>query len=183
MSIIVISGTNRENSNTLHVANTVFGLYQALNIDVLLYDLRKLPAELFEPAAYAEKPESFKHVYINPLLESDGLHIIVPEYNGGFPGVVKYFIDMLPFPESFEDRPVAFTGLSAGQSGAVRPVEQLQQVFAYRYAHLFPRRVFIPSIHRVLDEAGKLNDTELTARLEKQASGFLQYTKLIKNQV
>ena len=49
---------------------------------------------------------------------------------------------MLKFPESFEKRPVCFTGLGAGIWGALRPVEQLQAIFGYRNAYLFPERVF-----------------------------------------
>ena len=52
------------------------------------------------------------------VLDAAGLHIITPEYNGSFPGVLKYFIDMLKFPESFVEKPVAFTGEAAGLWGA-----------------------------------------------------------------
>jgi hypothetical protein len=51
----------------------------------------------------------------------------------------------------------------------------LQDVFAYRKAHLFPDRVFIPAVHTVLDESGKLTDAEIDRRLAKQAVGFRDY--------
>ena len=38
-----------------------------------------------------------------------------------------------------------FTGLSAGVWGALRPIEQLQAIFGYRNACLFPERVFMPA--------------------------------------
>ena len=101
--------------------------------------------------------------------------MVTPEYNGSFPGVLKYFIDMLKFPESFQKRPVCFVGLAAGVWGALRPVEQLQQVFAYRNAHVYPERVFLPRIGGSLDDDGRLKDAELLQRLKAQAEGFVDF--------
>jgi chromate reductase len=114
-------------------------------------------------------------------LQSDGLHVVTPEYNGGMPGVLKYFIDMLKFPESFERRPVCFTGVAAGIWGALRPVEQLQAIFGYRNAHLYPERVFLPQINNLLDASGRLKDAELFGRLKAQANGFTDFVERLKN--
>jgi len=114
-------------------------------------------------------------------VQSAGLHVVTPEYNGSVPGVLKYFIDMLKFPESFEHRPVCFTGLAAGMWGALRPIEQLQAIFGYRNAYLFPVRVFMPQIYNLLDEAGKIKDTELLARLKSQADGFVGFVEKLKD--
>jgi NAD(P)H-dependent FMN reductase len=105
---------------------------------------------------------------------------VTPEYNGGMPGVLKYFIDMLPFPESFERRPVCFVGAAAGIWGALRPVEQLQAIFGYRNAFVYPERVFIPGIMNQLDDAGHFKDPDIAARLEKQADGFVDFVERLK---
>jgi len=91
--------------------------------------------------------------------------------------VLKYFIDMLKFPESFERRPVCFTGLAAGIWGALRPVEQLQAIFGYRNAHIYPERVFMPQINNLLDDNGRLTDADLLGRLKKQAEGFVGFVE------
>jgi NAD(P)H-dependent FMN reductase len=88
---------------------------------------------------------------------------------------------MLKFPESFEQKPVCFTGLSAGIWGALRPVEQLQAIFGYRNAHIFPVRVFMPQIHSLLDASGKIKDAELLERLKAQADGFTGFVEKLKN--
>ena len=133
--------------------------------------LADLPAEVFHPAAYASKPPAFQAIQ-QRVLDAAGLHIVTPEYNGSFPGVLKYFIDMLKFPESFEQKLVAFVGLASGVWGGLRAVEQLQMVFGYRNAHIFPERLFIPSVRSKLDADGHLLDAELNQRLAKQAQGF-----------
>jgi NAD(P)H-dependent FMN reductase len=87
----------------------------------------------------------------------------------------------LKFPESFEHRPVCFVGLSAGIWGALRPVEQLQLIFGYRNAHIYPERVFIPKIYAALDESGKLIDPDLRARLQEQAEGFTKFVAALRS--
>jgi NAD(P)H-dependent FMN reductase len=163
--IAVIAGTNRTGNNSIKVAREVAGQYRGLGEEVEMLDLCSLPVEAFKGNAYKEKPEMVVEGFINKVLGADGLVVVVPEYNGSFPGILKHFIDLLPFPESFECRPVAFIGLAAGYYGGLRAVEQLQMVFAYRNAYLFNRRVFIPAVHKVLDGQGNLADEDLKNRL------------------
>ena len=178
--ISLIVGTNRPGSNTRKVAAQLEEFYAELKVPLHVLDLAQLPSEIFSPASYAEKPKSFQP-FADAILQSDGLHVVTPEYNGGIPGVLKYFIDMLKFPESFEHRPVCFTGLAAGIWGALRPVEQLQPIFGYRNAYLYPERVFLPEIYDLLDASGRLKDAELLGRLKKQVSGFTDFVERLKN--
>lgn len=174
--ILIIVGTNRPDSNARRLATIVQGIYDRSGEPADLYSLEQMPAEIFAPASYTTKPQSFIPVQ-ERVVAARGLHIITPEYNGGFPGVLKYFIDMLKFPESFERKPVAFIGESAGQWGAMRPVEQLQQVFSYRNAYIFPERVFIPRVREKFDDSGSLNDQTLYQLLEGQVLRFVQFAK------
>jgi chromate reductase len=177
--IVIISGTNRPGSNTRKVTAHVEAIYKALGVRTQLLDLAELPPEIFAPTSYAEKPDAFKR-FTDAILASDGLVIVTPEYNGSVPGVLKYFIDMLPFPESFDQRPVCFVGLAAGIWGALRPVEQLQAIFGYRNAYIFPERVFMPGINKLLDEAGRFNSPNIKERLEKQAAEFVSFVESLR---
>lgn len=177
--IVIISGTNRPGSNTRKVAAHIEATYQSLGVKTHLLDLAGLPADIFSPASYATKPAGFSR-FIDAILTADGLVVVTPEYNGGIPGVLKYFIDMLPFPESIEHRPVCFVGLAAGSWGALRPVEQLQAIFGYRNAYLYPERVFLPGIGKLLDAGGRLQDAELLGRLAKQADGFVTFVERVQ---
>lgn len=179
MKITLISGTNRPDSNTRKVVAHLADLYREAGQPVDILDLAELPSDIFLPTSYAEKPASFAR-FSEAVLTSDGLHVVTPEYNGSVPGVLKYFIDMLPFPESFEHRPVAFTGLAAGMWGALRPVEQLQAIFGYRNAYIFPERVFIPGVNGQLSEEGRISKPDLVERLRAQAVGFTAFVKKLK---
>ena len=177
--ITLLIGTNRPDANSRKIALELESIYKDLKEEISLLDLIDLPLELFSPKAYAEKPATLKP-FVEAILNADGLHVITPEYNGGFPGVLKYFIDMLPFPESFEGRAVAFTGVAAGQFGALRSIEQLQQIFGYRNGYLYPNRVFIPGVNSVIDDSGKLTDGKLKERLVSQAEGFARFAQFAR---
>jgi NAD(P)H-dependent FMN reductase len=177
--ITLIVGTNRPDSNTRKVATHVEEIYAELKVPLRVLDLAKMPQEIFSLGSYGEKPKSFQP-FADGVLQASGLHVVTPEYNGGIPGVLKYFIDMLKFPESFERRPVCFTGLAAGIWGALRPVEQLQAIFGYRNAYLYPERVFMPQINNLLGDNGRLKDAELLGRLKKQAEGFVGFVEKLK---
>ncbi|MBN2068592.1 MAG: NAD(P)H-dependent oxidoreductase [Opitutales bacterium] len=177
--ICILSGTNRPGNNSLKVATLLKQAYENSGESVTLLDLQKLPPEIFSPAAYGDKPEAFTQEFSGKILEASGLHLVVGEYNGSFPGVLKYFIDMLPFPDAFEGRPTAFTGLAAGAHGGIRAVEQLQQVFGYRNAYIYPKRVFIPFIFDELIDQETLKSEDLQKRLQQQASGFLEFTRAL----
>jgi chromate reductase, NAD(P)H dehydrogenase (quinone) len=180
--ILVIAGTNRPDANALKIANLLLSHYKSTDVPAELYSLADLPTEIFSPTAYATKPPVFQHIQ-EKVVAARGLHVVTPEYNGSFPGILKYFIDMLKFPESFERKPVAFVGEAAGIWGGFRAVEQLQMIFGYRNAHTYPERVFIPGIMKQLGPDGRLLDASLDERLAAQVRGFVSFVKALSGRV
>ena len=174
--IVIISGTNREGSLSSVFSNALNEIYQEKRMDSKVLELSELPPETFSPGAYTEKPEKVLD-FTNEILNASGLAIVVPEYNGSMPGALKLFIDLLPYPESFEGRPICYIGIASGQFGALRPVEHLQQVFGYRNAYNFPKRVFVPAVHNVANRENGITDSELESRLAGQADDFIQFCR------
>jgi NAD(P)H-dependent FMN reductase len=174
--ITVISGTNRPGSNTRKVAVQIGHMLSATGEETSLLDLADLPSEIFSDSSYASKPGSFA-TFQDQILDAAGVLTVVPEYNGSFPGVLKYFIDMLRFPESLYELPAAFVGISSGRWGGIRGVEQLEMIFQYRHAHLFGRRCFIPGVGQILDENGCFLDPEIEERLRKMALDFARFCR------
>lgn len=175
--ILLISGTNRPGSTTLRVTRRLEELYAAAAIRAELFNLEDLPMEMFHPDAYKTKPPALRAIQAK-VLDAAGLHLVLPEYNGSFPGVLKYFIDLLKFPESFDRKPVAFVGVTSGSYGALRAVEQMQMVFGYRNAHLYPERVFISAVTSKFTPEGALTDAAVDERLTRQVQGFGQFCGL-----
>jgi len=179
VQITLIAGTNRAGSRTLSLTKSTQRRFDALGVTTKLLDLQQLPSELLSPGAYSEKPAAFQP-FAEAVLAADGLYVVSPEYNGGYPGVLKLFIDMLPFPESFEKRPVAFMGVAAGQFGNLRGIEQLQAIFGYRNAYIYPNRVFVMQVGKALGEDGELSEPKQAKRVQQQVEGYVQFVRQLR---
>jgi NAD(P)H-dependent FMN reductase len=177
--IVVISGTNRPQSNTRKVTAIVLGLLEKAGAETRLLDLHELPREIFDASSYARKPAAFAP-WQEAIFAACGILTVLPEYNGACPGVLKYFIDMLKFPESLRGVPAAFIGLGAGEWGGLRAVEQIELVFQYRSAHLYGRRVFLKHVNELLDAGGGLKDPALLERLEGMVAGFVDFSRRLE---
>ncbi len=178
MNIVVLCGTNREESLSRILARNLAEMYRASGQTVDSLDMRELPTEILTPTAYKEPPAGVVKL-VDRFLAADGVVFVVPEYNGSYPGVLKLFIDMLPYPEGFQDRPCAFVGLAAGQFCGLRAVEHCQQVAGYRNALIYPQRVFIGSSYEQFSE-GELVQDDLVQRLQRQADGFVDFIEKVK---
>ncbi|PCJ15641.1 MAG: flavoprotein [Candidatus Cloacimonadota bacterium] len=170
----IISGTNRNNSKSLMVAKTIEKMYQEQNVEVNVIDLRDLPQSLFLPESYDKKPDEFQP-FIDKVVNAKGLIIVAAEYNGSAPGILKYFIDMLPYPDAFENVGVSFVGLAAGKWAGIRAVEHMQQVFGYRDASIHPKRVFIPNSYGVLSSEDSFKTSDEFKRLNEQTKSFINF--------
>lgn len=177
----IISGTNRPNSKTRQVCEIIKKLYDEQGAKVEILDLRDLGLDELYRADYGSKDLPAKaKAAIDKIDTAEGLHIVLPEYNGSMPGALKLFIDYWSYPKSFEARPVAFVGLG-GRFGGLRPVEHLQGVFGYRNAYIFPVRVFLTDVGNVVKD-GTIQDARLMAFLKTQVEGFCRFVRALQSE-
>lgn len=120
--IPVILGTGRTGRMSEPVANFVHGeLRQRAEIETELIDIRTIPVHSEGPtdehkdAAFAAK-----------MQRADGLVLVVPEYNHGYPGLLKQVLDMNL--EEYIHKAVGLCGVSAGPFGGSRVIENLLPV-------------------------------------------------------
>jgi len=175
----VISGTDRADSNTLKISRYIQSIYKDLGEDIGLLDLHEIRGEFSLGPHYGkDQPASLK-AELTKVEKADGIIVVCPEYNGSMPGILKYYIDHLKYPDAFEYRPVSFIGLG-GMFGGLRPVEHLQQVFGYRNSFIYPQRVFLLNVHKVMKD-GVLTDPQMRELLKAQAKGFQSFCKALKD--
>lgn len=178
--IEVIVGTDRPDSKSLVVSGIIAGFVREAGADVGIIDLRDLNLAEFAGGRYMDGARGSVAKAVHRVNKADGVHVVIPEYNGSYPGILKLFIDYWRYPETFEHRPVALTGLG-GRWGGLRAVEHMQQVFGYRNAYVFPNRVFLNHVDKVLTHEG-LVDLGLENLLRIQAAGFVKFIHALKNQ-
>jgi len=179
LDIKVISGTDRPNSNAIRVSEYINKKIAGSKVDSAVISMKDFPLQAVEDGTYNSNKQAVK-TFNKPVLEADGLIIVVPEYNGGFPGILKLFIDYLPFPKALEKVPIALVGESDGSFGALRAVEQLQMVIGYRYAYQFPERVFIDNVSKVFDDKIGIKDEFQQKLLESMMHNFVKFVDSLK---
>lgn len=178
--IEIISGTDRPNSRTRQVAQLVLESYRRHNVGVDLIDLASMSLDEISGGNYYGGAKGKYLEAVERVTRADGVVMVVPEYNGSFPGALKLFIDYWRYPETFENRPVAYVGLGT-RWGGLRPVEHLQQVIGYRSGYNFPNRVFLSNVKDLMKE-GKLVDPLVNDLLEIQTRDFLKYVTALQAQ-
>lgn len=181
MNLKIVSCTDRPGSNALKVSRYVRKMYQSRGVQAGIVDLQDFPLEKVTGGPYGKEIPEIT-AFRKPVVEADALIFVIPEYNGGFPGILKMFIDYLPFPKAFEKMPMAFIGESAGAFGALRAVEQFQMVANYRNALQFPERVFIQRVDLEFDEEEGLKDDFRQSLLESQTDNFIEFVKNVGQQ-
>ncbi|GAB4239490.1 MAG: hypothetical protein Tsb0034_15540 [Ekhidna sp.] len=173
--ITIVSGTNRQNSNSLLVATHYQEILKEKNTPSTLLDLTELPANFIESALYDQqgKNEAFNPI-LNHMKDAQKFVFVVPEYNGSFPGVLKVFLDALDFPGTLQGKKCALVGISSGIQGSVMAMSHLTDIFNYLGMHVLANKPKITGINSKL-ENGKLVDEASLRRIREQADAIINF--------
>jgi NAD(P)H-dependent FMN reductase len=120
--IPVILGTVRQGRASENVAKFVFEqVKQREGVETAFVDIR----ELNFPGNDAG--EQIKNKQFSEMCEhADGLILVVPEYNRGYPGMLKHVLDSNL--KEYVHKAVGICGVSAGGFGGTRVIENLLPV-------------------------------------------------------
>lgn len=154
MKIQIIIGSTRPNRFSEKPARWLFELAKTrTDFEAELVDLRDYPLPFFDEPM---PPRALKGVHSNDTAklwarkvgEGDGYIIVTPEYNHGYPAVLKNALDTTYF--EWNGKPVGF--VSYGGAMGSRSVEQLRQVaielmmFPIEMGLLVPVQIFRDAI-------------------------------------
>ncbi len=145
--IVIIIGTNRPNSLSGQIAEYYQNLLEQMHAPSVILDLVQLPHDFTVSALYHNSGKNEVFNSLKELLENaEKFVFIVPEYNGSYPGVLKAFIDGLPYPNSFANKKAALVGLSSNMQGAALALSHLNDVFSYLGMNTLALRVKLGDI-------------------------------------
>lgn len=164
--IPVLLGTNRKERQSENVANWVFAkMRENAEIETKLFDVRdfELPRDDYGTAIKDLFPE-----WRDAIIRADGLVIVSPEYNHGYPGALKSALDLLL--REYVHKAVAMVGVSVGPFGGVRVVEALVQMVRELGLAVTFTDLNFPKVKEKFDENGNLLDEAYEKRIE----GFLE---------
>lgn len=180
--ITIIASTNRPGSNTKKVAEEVKNMFLAQGEkDVQFLSLEELTADMFGPDMYNPEKQSKKlhEIQDKYIIPAKKFYFVIPEYNGGFPGILKTFIDacsMRNGVESFKSgKKAAVLGIAMGRAGNLRGLEHFVGILNYLQISVMPNVQPLALIHTHLDEAGKIKDEHIKTTVEAHVKQFAAF--------
>jgi len=179
--ILIISGTNRPNSNTEIMAKYYHEhLTEISEEEVKLCDLNQLQDGLLNKAMYEGKGQSdrLKKAQDDYFIPANKWVILSPEYNGSYPGIVKLLFDALSVrhaDKTFHNKKVALVGISSGRAGNWLGMDQLTSVLNYLKMNVFYNKLAINHISQVINEAGSMEDEKTKSFVAEQMKDFLEF--------
>ncbi|MBO9570721.1 MAG: NAD(P)H-dependent oxidoreductase, partial [Chitinophagaceae bacterium] len=125
MNIKIISASVREGRNSHRVA-LYFSKYLLDNniATVEILDLKEYNFPLFEERLqYMQAPPQKAVQFSEKIKAADGVLIVTPEYNGGYPAALKNVVDLL-YPE-WKKKPLAIATVSDGAFGGTQVITSI----------------------------------------------------------
>ena len=183
INIAVVCGSVRKNRRSIWPARFIQQKIKDAGHESTLVDFLELPLPFVDSDP---NPSSLNKQYPYENVQkwsgiadaADAFVIVTPEYNHGYSPVIKNALDWL-YAE-FEDKPVGLCGVSDGQSGGLRAIEQLRPLMANFSMYDIQEAVAFRSVQNSFDEQGNVLDNKVTTQVEKMLSALTKTAEAMK---
>ena len=167
----IISSSIRIQRNSHFVALYFRSYIEENNLgSVEILDLNEYKFPLFDERMRFQKDPSKKVLdFAARIKNADGIIIVTPEYNGGYPASLKNAIDLLH--KEWYHKPVAISTVSDGNFGGSQVIISLQFVLWKIKAWTVPAMFPLPDVKEAFDTNGVPVDKET---LDKRAAIFIK---------
>ena len=171
MNIVILSASVRIARNSNRVA-LYFENYIKENklAEVEILDLNNYRFPVFdERLRLMKNPGEQVIEFADKITKCDGVIIVTPEYNGGYPASLKNVIDLL-YAE-WRRKPIALATVSNGPFGGAQVTTSLVFSLWKIGACVVPAMFPVPKVHENYNEEGVPTDKEA---IDKRARIFLE---------
>ena len=178
--IQILLGSTREGRFGDRVAKWLYGhATEREDLIAELIDLRDWPLPFFnEPLSpITGRYASEARAWAAKVAEADGYVFVTPEYNFGYPAVLKNALDHIY--HEWNNKPVSFVG-HGGAAGGSRAVQQLRQVVVELQMAPIRAGIVIPFARRLFDESGAIRDESYDARASALLDQLVWWTRALK---
>lgn len=168
--IVLLSASIRQGRNSHRVA-LYFQQYIESNqlAEVELVDLVAYDFPLFEERLrFLKDPSANVLEFAAKIKNADGILLVTPEYNGGYPASLKNAIDLLY--DEWRKKPLALATASAGSFGGAQVMTSLVFSLWKIGAMLVPAMFPVAKVQEAFNEKGEPLDK---AQTDKRAHTFI----------
>ena len=156
----VILGTPRRGRMSEHAAQLMWArVGERPGVETALVDVATLPIPVDDAGEAAKDPE-----FAELVNRADALVIVSPEYNHGYPGMLKHVLDTNL--KEYIHKAAGIVGVSAGIFGGARAIQNLIPVLRELGLVTIFWDVNFTTVGSRFDEEGNLLDMSLLPRIE-----------------
>lgn len=162
LNLPMLLGTNRKLRKSSLAAHWLLGeMKKRPEIETRLFDVTEfaLPHDDYGQEIKDRFPE-----WREAIVQADGLVIVTPEYNHGYPGALKAVLDLLL--REYIHKAVAFVGVSAGPWGGTRVIEAMVPMCRELGLAVCFSDLNFPHVQRTFDDEGRLLDHAFDQRVK-----------------
>jgi NAD(P)H-dependent FMN reductase len=173
--IPVILGTARQGRQSEHAARFVFEqAKKRAGVETELIDVRTLPMRLDDAGEQMKDPK-----FASTIERCDGLILVTPEYNHGYPGLLKHALDMNL--KEYIHKAVGICGVSAGPFGGARVIEHLVPVMRELGLVTIFEDVNFGKVGTLFDERGNLLDENFVRRVDTFLNELIWMARVLRH--
>jgi len=157
------------------VANFIAGeVAKRPGVETELIDIRKLGLSITDAGESIKHPE-----FSEQMMKADALVLVVPEYNHGYPGLLKHALDTNL--KEYIHKAVGICGVSAGPWGGTRVVQNLLPVMReLGLVTIFWDGNF-SAVQKAFDSAGLLTDPSYVRRIDKFLKELIWMARVLRH--
>jgi NAD(P)H-dependent FMN reductase len=173
--IPIILGTARQGRESENAARLVFEqTKKRAGVETEFIDVRTLPMRVDDAGEQMKDPK-----FASTIERCDGLIIVTPEYNHGYPGLLKHALDMCL--KEYIHKAVGICGVSAGSFGGARVIESLLPVMRELGLVTIFEDVNFGKIGTLFDERGNLLDENYIRRVDKFLDELIWMAQVLRH--
>ena len=172
--IPVILGTARQERRSEYPARLIFEeTKKRAGVETELIDIRSLKMRLDDAGEEMKDP-----AFSATVERADGLILVVPEYNHGYPGLLKHALDMNL--KEYIHKAVGLCGVSAGAFGGTRVIENLLPVMRELGLVTTFTDVNFANVQKLFNEKGDLLDEKFIGRVNAFLDELLWMARVLR---
>lgn len=174
----IICATNRKNARSRIVHARVVELFKKAHPEEELHTVDLMDVDFTlksDQYKSSGQSEALSKIQDNMLIPSDRFIFVIPEYNGGFAGISKYFIDAVSirkYKETFKGKRALLIGCAEGRAGNLRGLDHFSQILMHIGVFVYPKKLPISKVDTLI-ENGELTDEKTIEALDQLTRDFL----------
>jgi NAD(P)H-dependent FMN reductase len=172
----IILGTNRKERKSVFVAKWLLGeMQKRAEIETRLFDVANFALPQHD---YGQEIKDAFPEWRDAIIRADGLVIVSPEYNHGYPGALKSVLDLLL--KEYIHKSVGFVGVSEGSWGGTRVIEALVPMVRELGLAVTFADLNLPKVQDKFDKEGVLLDKAYEGRVKDFLDELVWMSRVLK---